>query len=236
MSDSKQLRRYFRHGILPQLLVFEAVARLGSVTRAAQSLHLAQPTVSIQLRKLADALGVALFRPQGRCLQLTAAGHELVESAAELRACLARTDERLAPWRTPASERLLVAAEPDAKEPATRLTDAFRSRHPRVEISLHVADRTELLARCTAGTDDVYVFALDVDALPAAERWSVTHARGRDMAPCAALFLREALLQQAEPPPCDPVSHPLQANANGSRRTRGAGRALRTRSGRGVLR
>ena len=49
-----RLRRFFRHGLLPQLLVFEAVARLGSVTRAAEELHLAQPTVSLQLKKLAD--------------------------------------------------------------------------------------------------------------------------------------------------------------------------------------
>jgi DNA-binding transcriptional LysR family regulator len=44
-----RLRRYFRHGLLPQLMVFEAVARLGGVTRAAEELHLAQPTVSMQL-------------------------------------------------------------------------------------------------------------------------------------------------------------------------------------------
>src|SRR4051812_28611988 len=41
-----RLRRYFRHGLLPQLIVFDAVARLGSVTRAAEELYLAQPTIS----------------------------------------------------------------------------------------------------------------------------------------------------------------------------------------------
>jgi len=53
-----RLRRFFRHGLLPQLIVFEAVARLGSVTRAAEELHLAQPTVSLQLKKLAETLEV----------------------------------------------------------------------------------------------------------------------------------------------------------------------------------
>src|SRR5690349_17573708 len=52
------LRRYFRHGLFPQLVVFEAVARLGSVTRAANELHLAQPTVSMQLKKLSQTLEV----------------------------------------------------------------------------------------------------------------------------------------------------------------------------------
>ena len=57
-----RLRRFFRHGLLPQLFVFEAVARLGSVTRAAEELHLAQPTVSLQLKKLAETLEVVAVR------------------------------------------------------------------------------------------------------------------------------------------------------------------------------
>ena len=71
-----KLRRYFRHGLVPQLTVFEAVARLGSVTRAAEELHLAQPTVSTQLKKLAETLEVQLFEQRGRRLYLTAAGAE----------------------------------------------------------------------------------------------------------------------------------------------------------------
>ena len=78
-------RRLFRHGLLPQLLVFEAVARLGSVTRAAEELHLAQPTVSLQLKKLAEALEVQLFEQRGRKLHLTGAGHALREGCRTLR-------------------------------------------------------------------------------------------------------------------------------------------------------
>jgi hypothetical protein len=62
-----------------------------------------------------------------------------------------------------------------------------------VQGSLHVGERDELLARLTAGTDDVYLFALDVDGLPAERRWSLAHPKGRDLAPAAALFLRDAL-------------------------------------------
>src|SRR6187431_3110555 len=67
---SRAARRFFRHGLLPQLMVFDAVARLGSVTRAAEELHLAQPTVSLQLKKLADTLDVTLFEQRGRRLHL----------------------------------------------------------------------------------------------------------------------------------------------------------------------
>src|ERR671933_736177 len=117
----RKLRRYFRHGLLPQLFVFEAVARLGSVTRAAAELHLAQPTVSVQLKKLAAALEVRLFTQRGRELQLTGAGHALREVCEELIGCLGRAEERLAVWRTPRLEPLLLAAEPEAQAVAARL-------------------------------------------------------------------------------------------------------------------
>jgi len=95
MSRTK-LRRFFRHGLLPQLFAFDAVARLGSVTRAGEELHLAQPTVSLQLKKLAMALGTPLIEIRGRCVRLTPAGRILQELCAELDLAFSRADERLA--------------------------------------------------------------------------------------------------------------------------------------------
>ena len=186
-------RRFFRHGLLPQLLVFEAVARLGSVTRAAEELHLAQPTVSLQLKKLADTLEVALFEQRGRRLHLTGAGQELRATCAELMQCLARAEEKLAAWRKPKQETLTLAAEPESRAVASRLLAEFCSRHPGVQGSLHIGERAELLHRLAAGTDDVYLLALDVEGLPDEQRWSLTHPRGRPLPRAAALFFREAL-------------------------------------------
>lgn len=186
-------RRFFRHGLLPQLLVFEAVARLGSVTRAAEELHLAQPTVSLQLKKLADTLEVALFEQRGRRLHLTGAGQELRKTCTELMHCLARAEEKLAAWRQPKQEMLLLAAEPESRAVAARLLATFLSRHPGVQGGLHIGERADLLTRLAAGTDDVYLFALDVEGLPVEQRWSLAHPMGRSLPPAAALFLREAL-------------------------------------------
>jgi DNA-binding transcriptional LysR family regulator len=187
-------RRFFRHGLLPQLLVFEAVARLGSVTRAAEELHLAQPTVSLQLKKLAEALEVRLFEQRGRRLHLTGAGHALRETCDELIHCLARCDAKLAAFRNAQPQTLKLAAEPDARAVAAQLLANFCSRHPGVQASLHVGDRTELLTRLTVGSDDVYLFSLDVEGLPAERRWSLAHPKGRELGPTAALFFREALM------------------------------------------
>ena len=196
MPRSK-LRRYFRHGLLPQLIVFEAVARLGSVTRAAEELHLAQPTVSMQIKKLAATLDIVLFQQRGRRLHLTGAGQALRESCLEAFDLFRRVEERLAPFRTAKPEILRVAAEPEARAVAARLVAAFCSRHPGVQASLHIAPREELLPRLAAGEDDIYLFELEIEGLPPERRWSVTHAKGRELARGAALFLREALLLDA---------------------------------------
>jgi LysR family transcriptional regulator, low CO2-responsive transcriptional regulator len=186
-------RRLFRHGLLPQLIVFEAVARLGSVTRAAEELHLAQPTVSLQLKKLSRALEVQLFEQRGRKLHLTGAGQTLREECEALLQCLLRADERLDAWRKPKEQVLRLAAEPESRSVAARLLAAFCSRHPGVQGTLHIGERAELLVRMSAGTDDVYLFALEVEGLPEEQRWSLAHPKGREIAPTAALFFREAL-------------------------------------------
>jgi DNA-binding transcriptional LysR family regulator len=192
MSRTK-LRRYFRHGLLPQLIVFEAVARLGSVTRAAEELHLAQPTVSMQIKKLAQTLDVALFEQRGRRLYLTVAGRMVQELCGEVINFFARAEERLAALRGVKPELLRLAAEPEARAVAATLLAEFCARHPGIQVSLHVAPREELLPRLAAGLDDVYLFELEIDGLPAERRWSITHAKARPLASGAALFLREAL-------------------------------------------
>src|SRR4051812_37103206 len=60
-----RFRRFFRHGLLTQLIAFEACLRLGGVTRAAEELCLAQPTVSGLLKRLSDTFGAPLMHARG---------------------------------------------------------------------------------------------------------------------------------------------------------------------------
>ena len=69
-----------RHATLRQLQVFEAIVRSGSFTRAAEELFLTQPTVSMQIRKLTDVLGLPLFEHVGRNVEPTEAGLELYDA------------------------------------------------------------------------------------------------------------------------------------------------------------
>ena len=94
-----KIRRYLKHGMLPQLRVFEAVARLGSFTRAAEELHLAQPTVSIQIRKLTETIGVPLLEQGAKCVHPTEAGRQIYAAYQEIFGTLAAVEERLSEMR-----------------------------------------------------------------------------------------------------------------------------------------
>jgi len=88
-----------RHGMLPQLAAFDAVMRLGSVTLASEALHLAQPTVSGHLRKLSDAVGVPLFRCDGRRMHPTAPARALHQGTMGVFSALNDLECALAPLR-----------------------------------------------------------------------------------------------------------------------------------------
>ncbi|MEP6558217.1 MAG: LysR family transcriptional regulator, partial [Burkholderiales bacterium] len=70
-----------KHATLRQLKVFESVARHLSFSRAAEELHLTQPAVSIQVKKLEEHASVPLFEQLGKKIYLTPAGTELLQIA-----------------------------------------------------------------------------------------------------------------------------------------------------------
>ena len=88
------LRRYFRHGFLPQLMAFEACVRLGSVTRAAEELSLAQPTVSCMLRKLSETVGGPVIQVRDRRVEATELGCRVLMLARDMIESLRRFDQR----------------------------------------------------------------------------------------------------------------------------------------------
>lgn len=153
------LRRYLRHGMLPQLAVFEAAARLGSFTRAGETLHLAQPTVSTQLKKLSDTVGLPLFEQVGKKVHLTEAGHALYEGCSEVFRAFARIEDTLSSLRGLEAGRLRLAVSTSGKYFAPRLLAAFVQRHPNVEVSLQIHNREGLIDRLARNEDDLYVFS-----------------------------------------------------------------------------
>jgi DNA-binding transcriptional LysR family regulator len=152
------IRRYLKHGLLPQLRVFEASARLGCFARAAEELHLAQPTVSVQIKKLSETVGFPLFEQVGRRIYLTDAGQRVYAGSSDVFRALASLEERLTEMRGLDSGHLQFAVTSTAKYFAPRLLGAFIRRYPGVETSLHINNRSTLIERLRNNEDDLYMF------------------------------------------------------------------------------
>ena len=158
-SPQASIRRYLRHGTLPQLAVFEAVARLGSFTRAGEELHLAQPTVSVQIRKLSETVGTPLLELVGKQIHLTEAGRALYAASEQIFGVFKSVENQLLDTRGLKAGRLRLGATTAIKHFAPRLLAAFVRAHPGIEVALEIQNRQNLTARLAANADDVYLFA-----------------------------------------------------------------------------
>lgn len=149
-----------------QLRAFEATARLLSVTQAARSLHVSQPTVSVQLKQLAELVGEPLFEPFGRGLRLTRAGEALQETVGEIGASWHSFEVRLAELRGLLKGHLKLAAVTTAEYFVPDLLGPFGATHPGIDIELAVENRDRVIARLHQRADDLAVMMLPPDDLP----------------------------------------------------------------------
>jgi DNA-binding transcriptional LysR family regulator len=152
------IRRYFKHGTLPQLRLFEAIARLGTFARAAQELHMAQPTASLQIKKLTATVGVPLFEQVGKRVYLTEAGRRLQETCGHLFRVFTALEDSLSGMRAVDSGRLRLAVSTTGMSFASRLLGAFVASRPGVDISLQAHNRQALVERLAKNEDDLYLF------------------------------------------------------------------------------
>src|SRR5512143_643266 len=159
------------HTTFRQLEIFEAIARLGSFTRAADELHLTQPTLSMQMKKLTDIVGVPLVEQVGKKLHLTADGRELVEATRDIFTVLDRFTMDVAERRGLKKGRLALAAITTASYFTPRLLGEFSRLYPGIDVSLRVTNREQVLASMADGLDDLYFVGqppenIDVVATP----------------------------------------------------------------------
>ena len=142
---------------LHQLRILSVVASEGSVTRAADKLHLTQPTLSIQLRQLAEAIGEPVLEAVGRRVYLTGAGHEVLATARALEGEFDALRARLAARRGIEQGRLRLSVVSTAEYFMPRVLGEFQRAHPGIEVSLQVLNRAAVVERLHANEDDLYV-------------------------------------------------------------------------------
>jgi DNA-binding transcriptional LysR family regulator len=128
-----------------QLEVLDAMGREGSVTAAANALHLTQPAVSMQLRQLEEQLELSLFEPVGRGLQITEPGRELAAMASDL---LLRMDDFTRAARELKGVqrgRVRLGVVSTAKYFVPRLLAQFLKSHPGLDLKLNVYNREHII-------------------------------------------------------------------------------------------
>ncbi len=146
-----------RHSTFRQLELFEAIARLGSFTRAADELFLTQPTVSMQIKKLSDTVGMPLFEQVGKKIYLTDIGHELHRTCRGISEHLSNFEMIAADMKGLKKGKLRLAVVTTAKYFAPRLLGTFCQQYPGVEASLIVSNRERVLERLANNQDDLYI-------------------------------------------------------------------------------
>ncbi|MEB3217288.1 MAG: LysR substrate-binding domain-containing protein [Nostocales cyanobacterium 94392] len=144
---------------LHQLKVFEAAARHGSFTRAAEELFLTQPTISMQIKQLTKSVGIPLFEQVGKRLYLTDAGRELFATCQEIFNILAAFEMKVADLKGLKQGQLRLAVITTAKYFIPRLLGAFCQLYPGIEIALQVTNHEGILERMTNNQDDLYIMS-----------------------------------------------------------------------------
>jgi DNA-binding transcriptional LysR family regulator len=180
------------HATLHQLKVFEATARHGSFTRAAEELFLTQPTVSMQVKQLTKAIGLPLFEQVGKRLYLTDAGRELFSTCQEIFNQLDQLEMKVADLKGMKQGHLRLAVITTAKYFMPRLLGPFCQLYPGIDVSLTVTNHERVIDRLANNQDDLYVMS----QLP--EHLEIT----------AHAFLDNPLVVMA------PHNHPLAAEKN----------------------
>lgn len=145
-----------KQATLHQLQIFEAIAKHGSFTRAAEELFLTQPTISQQMKQLTKAIGVPLYEQIGKRIYLTDAGKAVLEVGRDISQRFNDLEMTLADIKGLKQGNLKLAAITTAKYFVPRILGPFRQRYPGINISLQIANRQQILDRLSDNLDDLY--------------------------------------------------------------------------------
>ena len=143
-----------------QMRLFLALADTGSVSGAARALHVTQPTASMQLREVTEAVGLLLYEVIGRRVHLTDAGRDLAATARAIVDAWENFGQRVNAMHGLTRGRLRVAVVSTAKYFVPRLLGGFCTQYPDIEIALEVLNRDGVVQRLRENLDDLYVMSM----------------------------------------------------------------------------
>jgi LysR family transcriptional regulator, low CO2-responsive transcriptional regulator len=179
-----------------QLVTFHTVARLGSVSRAADEMHLTQPAVSIQIGLLEESAGTPLLARVGRGIRLTEAGELLAGYAGRILDLWREAGDEMAAHRGVFSGTLRVGAVTTAEYLLPPLLVAFVNEHPKVKVKLQVGNRDHIVRMLAGHEIDVAIMGRAPSELKTVSVPFAKHPMAFIAAPAHPL-MREARIELA---------------------------------------
>ncbi|MCE2680048.1 MAG: LysR family transcriptional regulator [Burkholderiales bacterium] len=140
-----------------QLQLFLALAETGSVGGAAKANHVTQPTASMQLKDITEAVGVPLYEVISKRVHLTQAGQELARTARAISGEWESFIQAVDGIKGLTRGKLNVAVVSTAKYFIPRLLGDFCKRYPDIDISLEILNRDGVVSRLRNNMDDLYI-------------------------------------------------------------------------------
>lgn len=163
--------RPLKNATLRQLVTFHTLARVGSVSRTAEELHLTQPAVSLQLGILEESAGTPLLSRGARGVRLTEAGEVLANYAARILQLWGEASEAMAAQCGQVAGTLRVGVVTTAEYLVPQLLLEFTRQHTQVGVKLGVGNRAEIAAQLAQQDIDLAIMGrppaeLRVEAAP----------------------------------------------------------------------
>lgn len=160
---------------------FLAVAREENITHAANSLHIAQPTLSLQLKSLEQELGKPLFIRGKRKIKLTEEGVVLRRRAEEILSLVKIAEQEISSDKTDIRGTISIGSgETEAMNLALKAASVLQSEHPHVKFHLFNGDAQAITERLDQGILDFGILMEPVDhskyahiSLPISDSWGV---------------------------------------------------------------
>lgn len=142
-----------------QLKLFLALAETGSVSSAARAMHVTQPTASMQLKEITQAVGVPLYEVISKKVHLTEMGRELAQTAREMVQTWEAFEQGVDSFKGLARGKLKVAVVSTAKYFMPRLIGSFCKKYPEIDVSLEILNRDGVVQRMRDNLDDLYIMS-----------------------------------------------------------------------------
>lgn len=176
-----------------------AVVREGTISAAAEALHVAQPSLSRQMKDLEEELGAALFVRGNRKITLTEEGMVLRKRAEEMVRLMQRTEEEISQVKNHVSGSVRIGAgESVSFHYLSRTAASIAKEHPDIRFHITSGDTQDLMDELADGLIDFAVIFSDVDhalyesiPLPAEDGFGVLMRKDSPLAEKEAIRLSD---------------------------------------------